>query len=359
MKTVILAGGHGTRLWPMSRKNKPKQFQKLVSDKTMLQETVERLKFQKPEDIYIATIADFQEIVEEQTKGLIPPENIIIEPALRDTAPCIGYLATVLSDRDPDAVMAVIYADHLIQDTAELQKKLQVAEKLANQQNTLNIIEVKANFPNVNLGYVKIGKQIEEIDQVAIHQFEKFVEKPDLETAKQFLKQNSYLWNTGLYVWKVSTILDKFKQFQPATYQLLQDMKASFDTAEQQKTINNLYPQAEKISIDYAIMEKVDPAEVRIIPADLGWNDIGTWESIWSELATDKHNNNVIKATHLGLDTENSLIYGPGNKLIATIGVSDLIIVDTGDALLIADKKKSQNIKPLIEKIKEKYPDLT
>ncbi len=355
MKTVILAGGHGTRLWPMSRKTKPKQFQKLVSDKTMLQETVDRLSFQKPEDIYIATIADFEATVKEQTAGIVPPENILIEPALRDTAPCIGYIATALSHRDPEAVMAVIYADHLIQDTAELEKKLKIAERLAREQSTLNIVEVKASFPNVNLGYVKIGEQSEIIDGVPIHRFERFVEKPDLETAKQFVKHQSYLWNTGLFVWKVADILEKYQQFQPATYDLLMQMK---DNIDNQKVINELYPQCEKISVDYAIMEKVNPEKVRIIPADLGWNDIGTWESIWGELATDEQTN-VIKGEHLGLDTENSLIYGPKDKLIATIGVNNLIIVDTGDALLIADKKKSTNIKPLIEKIKEKYPDLT
>ncbi|MBD3270620.1 mannose-1-phosphate guanylyltransferase [Candidatus Peregrinibacteria bacterium] len=353
MKTVILAGGHGTRLWPMSRKNKPKQFQKLVTEKSMLQETIERLKFQKPEDIYVATISDFKEIVEEQTKGLMPSENIIIEPALRDTAPCIGYIATVLSEKYPESVMAVIYADHLIQDTVELEKKLKVAEKLAEEKRTLNIIEVKANFPNVNLGYVKIGKQLEEIDDIAIHKFEKFVEKPDLQTAKHFVRHQSYLWNTGLYVWKVKDILEMFKQFQPQIFSLLQEMKGN--SADK---IAELYPKCEKISVDYAIMEKVDSGKVRIIPADLGWNDIGTWESIWSELANGE-NNNVIKGEHLGLDTQNSLIYGPPKKLIATIGLDNIIVVDTGDALLIADKKKSTNIKPLIEKIKTDYPDLT
>ncbi len=358
MKTVILAGGAGTRLWPMSRKNKPKQFQSLVSDKTMLQETIERLHFQSPEDIFVATIEDYKDIVAEQTKGLMPEENILIEPALRDTAPCIGYIAAKLAHRDPESIMAVIYADHLIQDIEELQKKLKIAEQLAEENNTLNIIEVKANYPNVNLGYVKIGKQIQEIDDIAIHKFEKFVEKPDLATAKKFLKYNSYLWNTGLYVWKVNTILDKYRQFQPETHQLIEQMSASFGTPEEAEIVAKLYPQAEKISVDYAIMEKVDPEEVRIIPADLGWNDIGTWESLWSELSAH-HGSNVVKGQHLGEETSNSLIYGPKNKLIATIGVDNLIIVDTGDTLLIADKSKSSNIKSLIAQIKEKHPDLT
>ncbi|MCC6643933.1 NTP transferase domain-containing protein [Candidatus Peregrinibacteria bacterium] len=207
MKTVILAGGAGTRLWPMSRQKKPKQFQPLVGEESMLVQTIKRLSFQKPEDIYIATNSEYRDLVMEQSQGLVPPENIIIEPALRDTAPCIGLIAATIAKKDPEAVMAVIYADHLIQDLEELAQKLQIAEQLATSQNTLNIIEVKALYPNINLGYVKIGKQIDEIDGVPIHQFERFVEKPDLPTAKKFLRSQSYLWNTGLFVWKVSTIL--------------------------------------------------------------------------------------------------------------------------------------------------------
>lgn len=358
MKTVILAGGAGTRLWPMSRIKKPKQFQSLLSERSMLQETVARLSFQKLEDIYVSTNQEYMELVEEQTAGLIPKENIIVEPALRDTAPCIGLIASVLEKRDPGCVMAIIYADHLIQDTQELEKKLKLAEQLAIEENTLNIIEVKANFPNVNLGYVKIGPQIKTVDGVAIHQFEKFVEKPDIETAKKFLKYNSYLWNTGLYVWKAADILEKYRQFQPQTYQLLQKITADVDTPNQQKTLAELYPQAEKISIDYAIMEKVDPTTVRIIPADLGWNDIGTWDSIWSELS-DNLESNVIKGQHIGIDTSKSLIYGQPGKLIATIGLDNLVIVDTADALLICHKDRSQEIKKLVEKIRENHSDLT
>jgi len=350
MKTVILAGGTGTRLWPMSRQNKPKQFQNLVGQESMLVQTVKRLSFQKPQDIYIATNSEYRDIVLEQTKGLLPPENLIIEPALRDTAPCIGLIAQTLAKENPDEVMAVIYADHLIQDTDELKLKLQVAEKLARENNTLNIIEVKALYPNVNLGYVKIGKQVAAIEGVAVHEFEKFVEKPDLPTAKKFLKAQSYLWNTGLFVWKVSTILEKFREFQPETFELLQKITP--------ENISELYPQCQKISIDYAIMEKVNTDEVRIVPADLGWNDIGTWDSIWTELNDEEVNNgNVLKGPQVNLDTKNSLIYAD-KKVIATIGLEDLIIVDTPDALLVCHKDRSHQIKQIIEKLKSSHPEL-
>jgi mannose-1-phosphate guanylyltransferase len=359
MKTVILAGGTGTRLWPMSRQKKPKQFQNLVGDQSMLQQTVQRLSFQNPKDIYIATNSEYQDLVEEQTAGLLPRQNIIIEPALRDTAPCIGLIAETLARDNPDEVMAIIYADHLIQDIKELQLKLKTAEELARRENTINIIEVKAQYPNVNLGYVKIGRQIREMHGVVIHKFERFVEKPDLPTAKKFLKSQSYLWNTGLFVWKISTILKKFKQYQPDTYSILQKIGQSMGKKNFQKTLIDLYPLCRKISFDYAIMEKINSDEVRIIPADLGWNDIGTWESIWSELHDqDTGCGNVSKGNVLALDTNNSLIYADGKKLIATIGLDNLIIVDTPDALLVCSKDKSHQIKQIVEKLKIDFPEL-
>jgi len=347
-----MAGGTGTRLWPLSRTNKPKQFQKLVSDKTMLQDTIERVSFLKPNDIYVSTNQEYETTVREQTKGKIPAENIILEPALRDTAPSIGLSATYIAKKYPKEVMAVIYADHLIQKTDEFQTKLKIAEKLAKDENTLNIIEVKAKFPNVNLGYVKIGKMLKEMNGVEIFSFEKFTEKPDLKTAISFLNSYKYLWNTGLYVWRVENILNKFKKHLPQTYSRLQKIQKSIGTKNEKATIQKLYPECEKISIDYGIMEKVDRKEVRIIPAELGWSDVGTWDSIFSELSHDSQNN-LIKGKQVGIDTQGSLIYGTKDKLIATIGIKDLIIVETADAILICDKKRSHDVKKLVEKLRK------
>lgn len=350
-----MAGGTGTRLWPLSRTNKPKQFQELISNKTMLQETIARLNFLKPQDIYVSTNSEYESIVREQTKGKISPQNIILEPALRDTAPSIGLAATVIARKNPKEVMAVIYADHLIQKKDEFIKKLKIAEKLAREENTLNIIEVKAKFPNVNLGYVKIGRMLKEINGSEVFAFEKFTEKPDLKTATAFLNSYKYLWNTGLYVWRVETILHKFKKHLPKTYANLQKIHKSLGTKNEKATIQKLYPLCDKISIDYGIMEKIDPREVRIIPAELGWSDVGTWESIFSELASGKQNN-LVKARHIGIDTRGSLIYGTGgtkSKLIATIGIKDLVIVETDDAILVCDKKRSHDLKKLVEKLRK------
>ncbi len=359
MKTVILAGGTGTRLWPLSRKKSPKQFHNLISDESLLLETIKRLSFQKPEDIYIATTKNYLDQVKVQTANLVPTENLIIEPALMDTAPCIGLIATILHHRHPNSVMSIIYADHLIQNQEELIKTLKIADQLAREQNTFNIIEVKANFPSVNLGYVKVGKPIQNIDDVTIYAFEKFVEKPNLETAKKLLKYHECFWNTGLYVWQTSAILEQFQKHQPQTWKILQKINEYIDKPNFSEQLEQLYPQTKRISIDYGIMEKIDPEQVRIIPANLGWSDIGTWEGLWNEISSNQINNgNVIKGEHLELNSSNNLIYGQSGKMIATIGLKDLVIIDTPDALLVCPKNKSYLLKDLLGKIKEKRPDL-
>ena len=352
MKAVILAGGTGTRLWPLSRVKEPKQFQRLISDKTMLQETIERLDFLNKNNIYISTNREYEEIVKKQSKGTVHANNIIIEPALRDTAPCIGLAATYLSKKFPNEVMAVIYADHHIQKKHNLIKKLRIAEKIAKEEDTLNIIEVKATYPNVNLGYVKIGKMIGTKGDSEIYGFEGFTEKPDQEKAKQFLKSYRYLWNTGLYVWKISTILKHYKTYQPEIYKNLMKIKCAIGTKNEKRALETYYPKCKKISVDYGIMEKVGKKNVRIIPAELGWSDVGTWKSIFDE-TSESEEENIVKGEHMGLDSTGSLIYGTGEKLIATIGIKDLIIVETKDALLICKKKRSQDVKKLVENLKK------
>lgn len=357
MKAVVLAGGTGTRLWPLSRTNKPKQFQKLTSSKTMFEETIERINFLKPEDIYIATNKNFVQLVKEQAPQ-IPSENIIEEPALRDTASCIGLAAAVIAKKHPEEVMAIIYADHLIQDNTEFVQKLRIAEQVANTQKTLNIIEVTAKFPNVNLGYVQVGDSVDEINGVPILSFKQFAEKPDFKKAEQFLKSGDYLWNTGYYVWRVDVILEAYKTHLPDTYERLMRIQGALNTPDAETVLNTEYPECQKISIDYAIMEKVSPESVRIIPADLGWSDIGTWLSLHEEL-TDAPDKNLTRGQTLEIDTTGSIIYNDDpNKTIVTIGLENLAIINTPDALLILDKNKSQDVKKAVEKLKESNLDL-
>ncbi len=358
MKIVILAGGTGTRLWPLSRQKKPKQLQSFVTNATLLQETLKRVDFVKPSDVYIATNEIFLEDVKEQAKPFkIPAKNFIIEPALRDTAPCIGLAATYLAAHGfENEVMSIIYADHMVQQKSEFVKLLKVTAEIADKEDTLNIIEVKAKFPSVHLGYVKIGSLLKQVKGVDVYAFEKFTEKPDLETAQKFLASYKYLWNTGFYVWKVSTILEKFKKHQPKTAAQLKKIEKAIGTKSESAVLKKEYPLCEKISIDYGVMEKVDPKEVRIIPGDLGWSDIGTWEAIYDELTTNT-DDNLVKADHIGVDTEGSLIYGYPKKLIATVGLKNIVIVDTPDALLICQKGRSQEVKKIVEQLKNEKKD--
>lgn len=345
MKAVILAGGGGTRLWPLSTPEKPKQFQKIVSEKSMLEETLHRLDFLQPEDIYLAINQEHLAIVKEIAAS-IPQENIIIEPALRDTASCIGLAAALIEKQHPGEVMAVIYADHLIKDKVEFQKKLQLAAEIAAQEKTLNIIEVTATEPNTNYGYVKLGKIVEEKSGQPVYQLDRFIEKPDFETACDLIKDGNYLWNTGIYVWKTDVLLNYYQKLIPDTFNKLNEIQAAFGTPDFPSKLSSIYPTLEKISIDYAIMEKVEPAQVRIIPAQLGWSDIGNWEAIWQELSNEP-SNNIVRGNVQTLDCESSLIYSETGKKVAVIGVKDLVVVDTEDGLLISDKKQSKRIKEL------------
>ncbi|MDP2642265.1 MAG: sugar phosphate nucleotidyltransferase [Candidatus Peregrinibacteria bacterium] len=345
MKAVILAGGGGTRLWPLSVEESPKQFQKLVSEKTLIEETLDRLSFLDPKDIYIATNKTHKPLVQKICTK-VPEENIIIEPALRDTASCIGLAAAIIEKKHPGEVMAIIYADHLVQNKAEFEEKLRIAESLAKEEHTLNIIEVLASSPNTNYGYVKLGKLHKKVKDTEIYILDSFKEKPTLEQAKTFIKEGNYLWNTGIYVWKSSTILHYYKEYKPETYEKLQKIAENFGTQAYENTLESIYPTLEKISIDYAIMENVDPKNVRILKSDLGWSDIGNFETIWEVQGKDAQSN-VKRGEVASLDVENSLIYNDTDKKMAVIGLKDVVIVNTKDGILICDKSQCQRIKEL------------
>ncbi len=347
MKAVILAGGAGTRLWPLSTEEKPKQFHSLVSDKTMLQEAYERVAFLEPQDIYVATNAKYFKYVCEQLPD-VPQENIIIEPALRDTATCIGFAAAIIGKKHPEEVMAVVYADHMVQDKEEFARKFRAAEKLALRDNTLNIVEVEAKTPNTNFGYVEVGEEIEQIDGEPILAFKEFTEKPDARTAQEYIDSGNYLWNTGYYVWRITDILKRYEKHLPDTYKRLIRIMNALGTDHEQEIIEIEYPRCEKISIDYAIMEKLSTEEVRILPAKLGWSDIGTWETLFKELKNGDPN--ITKGSVQSLDSDGNLIYNYGNNQhIHALGLKDTAIVNTGEDILVCPLKESQNVKKLLK----------
>lgn len=328
MKAIILAGGGGTRLWPLSTEEKPKQFHKLTGEKTMIEETIDRLDFLDPEDIYIAINAIHLPHVKKLCPQ-IPEKNIIIEPDKRDTASAMGFAACIVEHRTSGEVMAMISADHIIHNKKEFQEKLKLAEEIAQKEKTLNIIEVEAKEPNINYGYVKLGANIEG----DVYHIDSFVEKPDKQKAEEFIKSGNYLWNTGIYVWRCDVLLNHFKQLKPETYEKFTLIMESLDTDNEKSIIQSIYPTLEKISIDFAIMENVNPNEIRIIKADLGWKDIGNWNALYEEL----YNSPTQKSGEIEIiKLEEAKKFESDGKRIKTNGSTNIIVIQKDQKILIA-----------------------
>ncbi len=352
MKIVILAGGSGSRLWPMSRSDVPKQFCKLTSDKTMLEETLDRFKKYPAEKKFIATTAP---LAKEITNILpnFPKENIIIEPDRRDTAPAMGFNAVKLGLKDMDEPIAFIPSDHYIGRVDEFLNCLEQAEKVINETGKLLDIAIVPTEPNTALGYTKIGEKREERNEVKFYEFAGHKEKPDFKTAKKYVESGSYLWHANYYMWTPRKFLEAYKAYAPEIFHILEQIKKELQGENNSEKIAKLYSSMEKVSIDYAITEKINPQDVLIIKGEFGWKDIGTWDTLHENLLTQAdERRNLVKGGRLNIDTSGSIIYGQEDKIIATIGVDDMVIVDTDDALLVCPKSRAQDVKKVIEELK-------
>lgn len=367
LQILILAGGVGTRLWPMSRRNLPKQFQKLVGEKTLFELAVARAKkLASPKNIFVATNSQFTQIIKKQAR-IIPAKNIISEPAFRDTATCLGFAAAILEKRNPGGVFAVVYADHLIRNEKVFVAKIRAAaelvegEKPACRQAGIAIVEVESEFPATQFGWVEVAKNLPKVQNQKVFELKKFVEKPNLKNAKKFHASKKYFWNTGLFVWRSDFLLSKFQVFLPQTFRRLQKMAAENFS---KKVVEKEYPACEKISIDFAILEKIDPKEIAILPAKLGWSDVGTWESLKNELS--KNSENLIENDFLAIDSCGNFVkihsassgQAASKKFVALIGVKNLIVVETADSILICEKSRSNEVKKIVQKL-EARPKLT
>ena len=341
MYTVIMAGGRGTRFWPLSTEDNPKQLLSLVGDTSLLQQTVARIALLMPlEDIYVVT----GESLVSATKWYLadlPSENIIAEPVGRNTLPCIGLAALYLKKREGgDAVMAVLPADSVIQDQQRFRKLLQYAENIAANDDVLITFGVPPTRVETGYGYIHLGSAVHTADGLQAFQARQFVEKPDRETAKKFLESREYLWNSGMFVWRVDLILNAIRIYQASIYQRLMEIDAAIGTPSEAEVISHAYSQMEGISVDYGVMEKAK--EVLVIPADIGWNDVGGWGAM-HELCERDTSGNSVRGKHIGIDTQDCIIFNQTaqnpdvieGKLIATIGVSDLVIVESECAVLV------------------------
>lgn len=345
MYAVIMAGGSGTRLWPLSRKNKPKQFHPIVGEDSLLKETYDRLllKF-KPEQIIVSTIRDYAADVQDHLPDL-PEENIIIEPGLRGNAAACGLVSAEIEKREPGASIIFLPADHAIPDEKTFIDTISFVEDILSK-NPDHIITIGINpaKPDVNLGYIKMGQFLENKGAFSAYKVECFVEKPTLEKAEEYLESGKYLWNAGMFTWKTDQYLLKLKNLMPNTYEAVNALASNEGGAVE------LYNQVENISIDYGIIEKTE--ELIVVPGNFSWSDVGTWDSLLELLSEINDTTVVTKGNHIGINNENCLIVGE-EKLIATIGLKDIVVIDSPDAILICDRNKSADVKKILEKLKE------
>lgn len=354
MKIVLRAGGVGSRLWPVSREKNPKQFHALTGESTLLEQSIHRvMPVASFEDIYVSTNVDAAEIVRHQHHEILP-ENIIVEPERKDTAAAIGLESVLINKRDPEAIVASLGSDHTVRREKEFQRMLFLAEEFVRRHPEYIIpIGVRPTRPDTGYGYIQCGEVLDTLEGKNLFKVDRFTEKPDVKTAKAFLAEAHYLWNANMFVWKVSTILDLYKQYLPDMYAQLQVIEKAIDTPEQEEVIARVYPTMQKIAVDYAIIEKA--STIAAMAADIGWSDIGDWARLKDELAESEEENVVVGADHIGIKTVNSLIYSESKKkVIATVGVENLVIVETEDALLICDKYHSNEVKDVVQKLKDR-----
>ena len=347
MKTygVIMAGGGGTRFWPLSRKETPKQLLNLSGKEVMVNETIDRLSQVAAKDnIFIVTNASQVKKMQEVTDGRILKEHILSEPSARNTAACVGYAAMKIAKTYGDGIMVITPSDAYIKNNKEYANVLRKAIKEATDTDNLVTIGITPTFPATGYGYIHFEENGEAVKKVL-----QFVEKPNLETAKNYIATCEYVWNSGMFIWKASVILNKFKELLPDIYADLEKLAESFGTSEEEKTLNEVYPTIRSISIDYGIMEK--SSDIKVVPGEFGWNDVGSWDML-GVLHESDGNGNISVGNTLSIDTNNSIIYSSG-KLVATVGIDDLIVVETPDAIMVCPKDKAQDVKKIVDTLKE------
>jgi mannose-1-phosphate guanylyltransferase len=345
---LIMAGGSGTRLWPLSRRDKPKQVLPLTEDRTLFQVTVERLNdLFRPDQIYVVAGPDLSELLHENTPQ-IPKENFIVEPSGRNSGPAAGLGSSVIMQRDPEAVIAVLSADHHIANEDSFLEALRYAYDVAHSGYIVTL-GIHATYPATGFGYIQRGDAIGTCNELTAYASRGFTEKPNEETAKAFLASGMYSWNAGIFIWRAQQALAEFERQQPDMYALLKQIA---DSPDQLKT---LWGQMKNLSLDYAIMEKAP--KVAVIPVDIGWSDVGTWSALFDVLDRDKDGNATRSSNdgHIRMDTHGTLIVS--DRMVVTIGVDNLVIVDTEDAILVCNADRAEDVKAVVQKLRDSGRD--
>lgn len=353
MYAVIMAGGSGTRFWPLSREKMPKQLLKIGGEDTLIRETVGRvLPLVRTRDIFIVTNQALAESINYQLSskfGNSWDDNFILEPEAKNTAPALGLAALHLERVDPESVMVVLAADHFIRNTDEFLNLIRKAVEAA-RHGYLVTLGIKPSRPETGYGYIKSGEQCPEAGIDGVNKVEAFVEKPDIDTAKEYLKKGNYYWNSGIFIWKTGTLLAEIEKYQPALHKGLGEIRKSIGTDKEADVIKAVFKQFDPISIDYAVMEKTDRAAV--IPADIGWSDVGSWTAL-DDVSERDASGNVIIGNVIDIGSRDSIVYAE-KRLVATIGLKDAVVVDTPDATLVCSKDRAQDVKKVVDELKKR-----
>ncbi|MEI9935488.1 MAG: mannose-1-phosphate guanylyltransferase [Ferruginibacter sp.] len=350
---AIMAGGIGSRFWPMSRTNFPKQFLDILNTgRTLIQSTFDRFaKFIPVENIYIVTAHNYKDIVAQQLPEL-PIENILCEPSRKNTAPCVAYISYKLYQLNSAANLICAPADHIILDAEGFKKICEDAMHFTAHIKALVTLGIKPTHPNTGYGYIQFDQQAVSEN---VYKVKTFTEKPDKELANTFLASGDFLWNAGIFVWQVKNIIKAFEKFLPEIHEVFDAEKNNFNTANEDSAIERIYPQCVNISIDYGIMEKAD--NVYIIPSSFGWSDLGTWTSAYDNFSKDEHENAIAGTNVVTINSTKNMVHASNEKLVLLQGLDDYIIVDTKDVLLICKKEKEQEIKEYVTEIKRNKGD--
>lgn len=359
MKAVIFAGGVGTRMWPLSRKNTPKQFEKIIDDQSTLQLTVAHLRPEFAyENIYISTNRKYREIIRRQLPK-IPAKNIIAEPERRDLAPAVGYLCAILAKENPDQAFVILWSDHIRKKVNNFKKALFAGQKLI-QENPRRFVFMgeKPGFANQNLGWIKTGRKLTAIGSLPVFEFKTWHYRPSLALARQYFTDKSWFWNPGYWVVTPRFALEQYQKFMKSMYRQLMKLQESYGSAKHQKELNAIYPQMEKISFDDAILAKVEPEKAVVLGCDLGWADVGTWEAFKEFLQKNSRENLIKGNVHLH-NCQDMMIYNYTSQLITGINLKGMVVVATGDVILICPEKAMKEIKKVVQEFqgtkKEKY----
>jgi len=346
---VIMAGGVGSRFWPISTRKFPKQFHDILgTGKSLIQLTFDRFQGLIPnKNILIATNKDYKELVQQHLPN-IKANQILLEPAMRNTAPCILYSALKIYNENPDGILVIAPSDHLIEDEATFLKNIESSFQYCEKNDELLTLGIKPSNPNTGYGYIKFDKTKKEFKNVL-----RFTEKPDLETATQFVNSGDYLWNAGIFVWSAKNIIEAFNEYLPEMYSLFSKGNNIYNSENEHKFIEENYVKSENVSIDFGIMEKAN--NVCVLPVDFGWDDLGTWASLYRKLPKDDQNNATLDATIIYRDSSGNMVKTQSGKHVVIQGLNDYIVIEKENVLLICPKEQEQEIKEITSEVKEKF----